>query len=323
MDALRLERSKEALHGRVIQTVAASAHRLLDAMPLQHRPIRTRGVLRSAIRMMDEPPWRSAALEGHDQSVDAEPRLEMLRHRPADDLARGQILDGRQVQKALIGWNVRDVGQPHGVGSLGHKGAAEQVRRHRQVMAAVRGFGLTPLATAGLQTHVAHQPLDPASRMPVPFPAQFGVDPGRAVDPPLGRKDAADMPPQLGFRLSPALSGWDRAQPGVKAGDACADDPAQRRNGMVGALGCHKGKLGHAIPLAKKAAALRKIKFSSWSRFTSRLRRSISASSAFFWARASAEPAASCSLRHWLSWPGLTSSSAAMSASGLPLSITR
>ena len=36
-----------------------------------------------------------------------------------------------------------------------------------------------------------------------------------------------------------------------------------------------------------------------------------------------AEPAASCSLRHWLSWPGLTSSSAAMSASGLPLSITR
>src|SRR4051812_21871702 len=29
------------------------------------------------------------------------------------------------------------------------------------------------------------------------------------------------------------------------------------------------------------------------------------------------------SLRHWPSWPGLTSSSAAMSASGLPLSITR
>src|SRR3954453_22516354 len=42
---------------------------------------------------------------------------------------------------------LRDVSQPHGVGALGHKGAAEQVRRNRQVMAAVRGFGLTPLAT--------------------------------------------------------------------------------------------------------------------------------------------------------------------------------
>src|SRR3954463_10443628 len=172
----------------------------------------------------------------------------------------------------------------------------------------------------GLQAHVTHQPFDPASRVPVPFPAQFSVDPGRAIDPALGGKDAADVPAQLGFRLRAVLSGWGSAPPPVKARDACADDPAQRRNGMVGSLGCHKGKLGHAIPLAKKAAALRKIKFSSSSRFTSRLRRSISASSAFFWARASAEPAASCSLRHWLSWPGLTSSSAAISASGLPLS---
>src|SRR5215213_11368811 len=98
MDALRLERSKEALHGRVIQTVAASAHRWLDAMPLQHRPIRTRGVLRSAIRMMDEPPWRPAALESHDQGVDTQASLEVIRHRPAHDLARGQILDGREVQ---------------------------------------------------------------------------------------------------------------------------------------------------------------------------------------------------------------------------------
>src|SRR3954471_9288760 len=100
-------------------------------------------------------------------------------------------------------------------------------------MAAVRGFGLTPPATLGLQTHVAHEPLDPPSRMPVPFPAQLSVDAGRAVDPPLGRKDAADVPAQLGFRLSAVLSGRDRAQPRVKARDACADDPAQRRNGMV------------------------------------------------------------------------------------------
>src|SRR3954447_9783286 len=190
-------------------------------------------------------------------------------------------------------------------------------------MAAVRGWGPAAPTTLGLQAHVAHQPFDAPACVAVPLAVQLSVDAGRAVDPTLGRKDTADVPAQLGFRLSAVLSGRDRAQPGVKARDACADDPAQRRNGMVGALSCHKGERAHAIPLAKKAAALRKIRFSSSSRFTSRLRRSISASSAFFWASASAEPAASCSLRHWLSWLGLTSSSAAMSASDKPLSIKR
>ena len=77
-------------------------------MPLQHRPIRPSGVLDPAVAMMNEPPWGSAALEGHDQGVDAESRLEMLRHRPADDLPRGQVLEGGQVEKALVGWNVRE-----------------------------------------------------------------------------------------------------------------------------------------------------------------------------------------------------------------------
>src|SRR3954469_15257427 len=88
---------------------------------------------------------------------------------------------------------------------LGHKGAAEQVRRHWEVVAAVRGLGPASPATLGLQAHVPHQPLDPASRMAVPLAAQFGVDPGRAIDPALGRKDAADVPAQFSFRLSAAL----------------------------------------------------------------------------------------------------------------------
>src|SRR3954452_770530 len=110
MDALCFERSKEALHGRVIQTVAPPAHRLLDPMSLQHGPIRPSRVLDPAVAMVNEPAGRTAALEGHDQGVDAESRLEVLRHRPAYDLARGQILDGREVQKALVCWDVRDVG---------------------------------------------------------------------------------------------------------------------------------------------------------------------------------------------------------------------
>src|SRR4051794_41943191 len=45
MDPLRLERGEEALHGRVIQAVTPPAHRRLDPVSLQHRLIRTRGVL--------------------------------------------------------------------------------------------------------------------------------------------------------------------------------------------------------------------------------------------------------------------------------------
>src|SRR3954466_249752 len=39
VDVLRLERGAEALHGRVIEAVAAAAHGLRDAVPLQHRPV--------------------------------------------------------------------------------------------------------------------------------------------------------------------------------------------------------------------------------------------------------------------------------------------
>jgi hypothetical protein len=47
--------------------------------------------------MMNEPPRRLAALESHDQGVDTQAGLEVIRHRPAHDLARRQILDGREV----------------------------------------------------------------------------------------------------------------------------------------------------------------------------------------------------------------------------------
>jgi hypothetical protein len=77
----------------------------------------------------------------------------------------------------------------------------------------------------------------PPSRVQVALPAQFGVKARCAVDPVLGCEDAADVPAQFGFRLGPALSDRDRTQPGVKAADTCADDPAQRGDGMVRPLG--------------------------------------------------------------------------------------
>ena len=46
----------------------------------------------------------------------------------ADDLAGRQILDGRQIQPALVGCNVGDVRQPDGIRPVGFEGTLQKVR---------------------------------------------------------------------------------------------------------------------------------------------------------------------------------------------------
>src|SRR3954447_25914525 len=262
-------------------------------------------------------------LDGHDQGVDAQLGPEVVGHRPADDLARGHVLDRGQIQEALVGRDVGDVGQPDLVRPVRGEVPRQQARGDREIMAAVRGSGCTAAAPAGREPHLTHQPRDAPARMPQPFPAQLGVDAWRAVDPPADGEDAADLLAQLGFRLGTALDGGDRVEPSVESAAARTDDPAQRGHGMVRPLGRYESELRHAIPLAKKAAALRRISTSSSSRFTSRFSRCVSACSALRTASASAEPAARCSVRHWLSCPVPMPSSVATSNSPLPPSSSR
>ena len=92
MDALRRKRGEEALHGGTVRAIAARAHELLDPVSRQHSPIRTRGVLHAAMAVVDQPARRPATLKGHQQGVDAHSRVEMISHRPANDLARSRSL---------------------------------------------------------------------------------------------------------------------------------------------------------------------------------------------------------------------------------------
>src|SRR5215216_6750287 len=55
VDVLRLERGEEALQGRVIEAVAAAAHGLRDAVPLQHRPVGLGRILHAAVAVVDQP----------------------------------------------------------------------------------------------------------------------------------------------------------------------------------------------------------------------------------------------------------------------------
>src|SRR4051794_27287814 len=65
--------------------------------------------LHAAIRVVDQPGLRPAALQGHHQGVHAQPGLEVVGHAPADDLARGQVLDRGQVQPALVRGQVAEI----------------------------------------------------------------------------------------------------------------------------------------------------------------------------------------------------------------------
>jgi hypothetical protein len=71
--------------------------------------------------------WR-AMLDRHHQRVLAQRTPQMVGHAPADDLACCHVLDGSQVQPALVGGHIRDIGEPDRVGAVSLEGALEQVR---------------------------------------------------------------------------------------------------------------------------------------------------------------------------------------------------
>ena len=81
-------------------------------MLLQQTLVVLAGVLDSAIRVHDEILARVFPRESHLQRIHNEPTVDRVRHRPADDPPREQVLDHSQVQPALDRRNRRDVGRP-------------------------------------------------------------------------------------------------------------------------------------------------------------------------------------------------------------------
>jgi hypothetical protein len=60
----------------------------------------------------------------------------MILHRPADDPAAVEVQDGGQIEPALIGLDIGDVGEPDPVRRGGKEVSTEQVRSDREVVAA-------------------------------------------------------------------------------------------------------------------------------------------------------------------------------------------
>jgi hypothetical protein len=101
------------------------------------RPVETG--LHAAIGMVEQVARRRAVpLQRHDEGIEAQLGAEVVGHRPAQDLARGQVLDRGEIQPALVCGQVADVGQPDLVGPLGGEVARQPVGGDRELVAAVR-----------------------------------------------------------------------------------------------------------------------------------------------------------------------------------------
>ena len=122
------------------------------------------GILHTAVGMVDQPDRRPAVPDRHLQRILAQGALQTLRHRPANDLHRGQVLDGGEVEPAFVRSDVGDVSEPDRIGCGGFEVAVEQVGRGCVGVAAVGGHRRPPLASRWTNAVLSHELGDSALR---------------------------------------------------------------------------------------------------------------------------------------------------------------
>ncbi len=112
MNEFGLERAEEALAWRVVETVPGAAHAGLGTDLGQALAVAVAGVLAAPIRVVDESGRWPASGDGHVEGVEGDAGGQTGAHRPADDPAGEEIEHDREIEPALAGRDVSNVGQP-------------------------------------------------------------------------------------------------------------------------------------------------------------------------------------------------------------------
>ena len=128
-----------------------------------------------------------------DEAILAQDALQPLGHRPADDLHRGQIFDGGEVEPAFVSWDVGDVSEPDRIGRSGFEVAVEQIERDRMGVAAVGGDRHLPPASRWTNAVLSHELGDRALRDAKAAGLQLSMDPRHAVAPLALLEDLPDL----------------------------------------------------------------------------------------------------------------------------------
>ena len=129
--------------------------RVSEAIGVSHREI-----LRPLIAVMDEAvrPRAPARVNRLLERVQDEVRPERRRHAPADNPAREDVDDERDVDEAGPGRHVREVRPPGLIGPRGRKGALDQIARTIKSGLGLGGGGdPRPASDGAHQAHLPHQ----------------------------------------------------------------------------------------------------------------------------------------------------------------------
>src|SRR5918995_1489144 len=241
------------------------------AIPALRRPLES--ALATAIRMVDQAGRWSSNNKSSAQCRERQLLVQPVTDRPADDAPGEQINDDGQIQPALAGPDVGEIGAPLLVGPLGREVLVEEVGRDREGVQAVGG-ALEAAWLPSSEAVLAHQPGRPAAPHREAGVLQLARQARAAVGPVREREGRADMRQE--HQVVALATASRAASPGEVAAWAHAEDLAQALDGEL--LFRRIDELEpHRLPsLAKKAVARfrisrswRSTSFSRRSRFSS------------------------------------------------------
>jgi len=195
----------------------------------------------------------TAAVHRHRDGVDDQVGLAVAGHRPADDQPAENVCDTGQVEPALDGGHVGDVGDPQLVRAGRGELAVDQVRGRLGlgVLLGDRERPLAPVTPDDLG--FAHQPGDPLLADPDPGVGELGVDARRAVDLAVVIEGIADLLGQHLIGDGPGRQ-WP-AQPGVEARPADLQQRAQHGHVVERLLPVDEGEPRHLVDSVTKVSS--------------------------------------------------------------------
>ena len=129
-DPFFFQRTEERFGHRIIPAVATPAHARRQVIgPAEALPVVT-AVLAALIAMYDNLAVRFSTPHGHHQSVQREFARESGLHRPANHVTGEEIDNHRQIQPALLGADISNIGDPDLIGPDNGKLPLHTIRRN-------------------------------------------------------------------------------------------------------------------------------------------------------------------------------------------------
>ena len=159
---LRLQRTPETFHGRVVVAVALATHGGLHPELLEQVPERMGTVLAAAIRMMQQSGGGPFGRHRPEKGLADQMFRHTRSHGIADDLSGVHVLMTGQVEPPLLGRDVCDIAQPDLPWSRSLELLRQQVFRYRQSVPGV-GRHLEPSLLPATQAEFLAQALDPVN----------------------------------------------------------------------------------------------------------------------------------------------------------------